>query len=479
MTAAVLDVVHVLEQVEQEKTSALYSLQESQTQLRHAQSALAEQHERARRLQERVHTLRQQGGDSGDIEEGEQDMKSPPWVQDSLEGLGAELLQCKYRLAVTEVVSLKAELKELKEKHKGCVEGASRAEECAQSQLRVLEAQATRLERSCREARERAAALERELQVANSSASESHSALSSAQEDLATFSEELAQLYHHVCLCNNETPNRVMLDYYQQGRAPVRSTPMGLKAQDDHRVLLTPRLARRLAAINAATSTSSDSQSPSESPSKEPLTAEDSPARTPLGSPAISASSSSSSSSPAPESSSASDPRREPTNVQHLSAIIRDQIRHLQKAVDRSLQLSRQRAAVQELAPLIDKDKEACMEEVLKLKSLLSTKREQIATLRLVLKANKQVRALHPKTLETFSSPYFLCGSCCPPLRCCMWRAFPVLLRGFMINSVLCGSTAQQGLMGGAEGKRSGLHGVMISSINTHSVPLLEELGGK
>lgn len=41
---------------------------------------------------------------------------------------------------------------------------------------------------------------------------------------------------------------------------------------------------------------------------------------------------------------------------------------------------------------MLDKDKESCMEEILKLKSLLSTKREQIATLRLVLKANKQVR---------------------------------------------------------------------------------------
>lgn len=59
--------------------------------------------------------------------------------------------------------------------------------------------------------------------------------------------------------------------------------------------------------------------------------------------------------------------------------------------MDRSLQLSRQRAAARELAPLLEKDKESCMEEILKLKSLLSTKREQIATLRLVLKANKQV----------------------------------------------------------------------------------------
>lgn len=78
-------------------------------------------------------------------------------------------------------------------------------------------------------------------------------------------------------------------------------------------------------------------------------------------------------------------------NIYNMNAIIRDQIKHLQRAVDRSLQLSRQRAAARELAPMLDKDKELCMEEILKLKSLLSTKREQIATLRLVLKANKQV----------------------------------------------------------------------------------------
>lgn len=38
-----------------------------------------------------------------------------------------------------------------------------------------------------------------------------------------------------------------------------------------------------------------------------------------------------------------------------------------------------------------ERDNENLLEEVLKLKSLLSTKREQIATLRTVLKANKQV----------------------------------------------------------------------------------------
>lgn len=45
-----------------------------------------------------------------------------------------------------------------------------------------------------------------------------------------------------------------------------------------------------------------------------------------------------------------------------------------------------------------ERDAESLLEEVLKLKSLLSTKREQIATLRTVLKANKQVG--HPSELN-------------------------------------------------------------------------------
>lgn len=53
------------------------------------------------------------------------------------------------------------------------------------------------------------------MQVAQSAANESQGALNVAQDELVMLSEELAQLYHHVCLCNNETPNRVMLDYYR------------------------------------------------------------------------------------------------------------------------------------------------------------------------------------------------------------------------------------------------------------------------
>ncbi|KAM9467910.1 protein bicaudal D homolog 1 isoform 2-T2 [Clarias gariepinus] len=390
-----------LQQVEQEKTSALNSLQECETQLRHTQCALTEQYERARHLHQRVCIPHQQGSaiETGDEDKTMTETKSTSWASEDLQRLGFELLQCKYKLAVTEVVRLNGDLKDLQERHRECVEQAGRAEEQTQVQLQTLKAQVTCLECRCREGREKEAALQRELKKGNASSLEYHNTLAAAQDELASFSEELAQLYHHVCMCNNETPNRVMLDYYRQGRTPPRATSGGLKAQEDHRVLLTPRLARRLAAINAATSstsTPSDSQSPTDSPSKDPLNSEDSPVHA-----AVSASSSSSSSSPAPDSPASSDIRREPINLQHLNAIIRDQIKHLQKAVDHSLQLSRQRAAVRELAPLFDKEKEACMEEILKLKSLLSTKREQIATLRLVLKANKQTAEMALANLKS------------------------------------------------------------------------------
>ncbi|XP_036978227.1 protein bicaudal D homolog 1-like isoform X2 [Acanthopagrus latus] len=427
--------------VEREKVSLMTSLQESQTQLQHTQGALTEQHEKTLRLSQKVIALRrlhrrahlnqeahtsatsqlhhealmelaadeEEAYDEGITEEDKSEILNKSQVF-SYQTPGLEILQCKYRVAVTEVVELKAEVKALHDRLAQFAEGAVGEKPRRNIQLQKLERQAASLEKSCREEREKICSLELELQTAQTAANESQGALNAAQDELVTLSEELAQLYHHVCLCNNETPNRVMLDYYRQGRG-LRGLSASLKAMssDNSKVLLTPRLARRLAAVASTTSTPAESRSPSESPSKEPLSGERGreekegdreglqlpsdhslpPCTPPTRSPSISASSSSSSSS-SPALEPAGELRREPMNIYNLNAIIREQVKHLQRAVDRSLQLSRQRAAARELAPLLDKDKESCMEEILKLKSLLSTKREQIATLRLVLKANKQ-----------------------------------------------------------------------------------------
>ncbi|XP_013980737.2 protein bicaudal D homolog 1 isoform X1 [Salmo salar] len=389
-------------QVEREKSGLLMNLQESQTQLQHIQSALTEQHEHVQRLTERVNAMKHLQSDKeiADAQESEKSNGSPsPCHRDyEVDIHGMDILECKYKVAVTEVTDLKAELKALKENYNQSVEGKGEEQSSSDGKVQALDEQVNRLEQSCRDSHDRVACLEAELKTATGVASESHSMLNTAQDELVTFSEELAQLYHHVCLCNNETPNRVMLDYYRQSR----NTRSGsLKGSEDPRALLSPRLARRLAAINAGFSEAP--RSPIDSPSKEPPSGDNgetgrespapgsqrSPTRTLMDSPVINGTNGPSSSSPMPPEASG-DLRKEPMNIYNLNAIIKDQIKHLQRAVDRSLQLSRQRAAARELAPLFDKDKEACMEEILKLKSLLSTKREQIATLRLVLKANKQ-----------------------------------------------------------------------------------------
>ncbi|XP_061085029.1 protein bicaudal D homolog 1-like isoform X2 [Conger conger] len=363
-------------QVEREKAALLATLQESQTQLQQMQGALSEQHRRMHRLSESLLAMRRLQGPGQSERAAAQEGPGPaPACRDcEMEARSVELLQCKYRVAVTEVVGLQGELKALQETYRrsvDCLEGErARGEE----RLRALHEHVARLERCRQEGRDTIGGLEAELRAAAGVASESQSMLGAAQEELVTFSEELAQLYHHVCLCNNQTPSRVMLDYYRQGRAPWAGC---LRGSDDVRALLSPHLRRRVSSAGL------EPRCPS--PSKDPPATSTGQAGAPLSS---SSSSSSSSTSPVPEP--GGELRREPLNLCTLMAIIREQVKHLQRAVHRALQLSRQRNAARELAPGLDKDREACMEEILKLKSLLSTKREQIATLRLVLKANKQ-----------------------------------------------------------------------------------------
>ncbi|XP_015671155.1 protein bicaudal D homolog 1 isoform X2 [Protobothrops mucrosquamatus] len=367
-----------LMQVEREKAILLANLQESQTQLEHTKGALTEQHERVHRLTEHVNAMRglQSHKELKDVdfEKGRDSGEETHDYEVDINGL--EILECKYKVAVTEVIDLKAEIKALKEKYNKFVESYTEEKDKYESKIQIYDEQVSGLEKSTKESHEKMMQMEKELQRITGVANENHNTLNAAQDELVTFSEELAQLYHHVCLCNNETPNRVMLDYYRQSRVTRSGS---LKGPDDPRGLLSPRLARRATVLPV------EARVPTEQGSKESTEAnkEPSPTKTPTISPVITAP-------PSSPVSDTSDIRKEPMNIYNLNAIIRDQIKHLQKAVDRSLQLSRQRAAARELALMIDKDKEALMEEIMKLKSLLSTKREQIATLRAVLKANKQ-----------------------------------------------------------------------------------------
>ncbi|KAM9641609.1 protein bicaudal D homolog 2 isoform 1-T1 [Trichechus inunguis] len=345
-----------LMQMEREKVNLLATLQDTQKQLEQARGALSEQHEKVSRLTENLSALRrlQAGKERQTALDNEKDRDShEDGDYYEVDINGPEILACKYHVAVAEAGELREELKALRSLHEASE--AQHAEEKSRHEAegQVLMEKLALLEKASRQDRDLLARLEKELKKVSDVAGETQGSLSVAQDELVTFSEELANLYHHVCMCNNETPNRVMLDYYREGQGGAgRASPEGRGRRSP--VLLPKGL---LAAELGRAEGGSGENSPSPS-----------------------------SSLPSP----LSDPRREPMNIYNLIAIIRDQIKHLQAAVDRTTELSRQRIASQELGPAVDKDKEALMEEILKLKSLLSTKREQITTLRTVLKANKQ-----------------------------------------------------------------------------------------
>uniref|UniRef100_A0A8D0CQB8 BICD cargo adaptor 2 n=1 Tax=Sander lucioperca TaxID=283035 RepID=A0A8D0CQB8_SANLU len=340
-----------LMQMEREKVNLLSTLQDSQKQLEQANGALSEHQEKVNRLTENLNAIRKlqaskERQSALDNEKERDSNEDGDYYEVDING--PEILECKYKVAVSEAGELKEELKTLKTEYQACQSRYEEERTRLENDVTTLGGKLATLEKTSQSEREEKAKLEKELRKLSDVAGESQGSLSVAQDELVTFSEELATLYNHVCMCNNETPNRVMLDFYKQGKGG-RSSPEGRGRRSP--ILLT----KGLFPEPGKTDLSDGAPSPVSS----------------LPSPV-------------------SDHRREPMNIYNLVAIIRDQIKHLQLAVDRTTELSRQRVASLELGTVADKDKDACMEEILKLKSLLSTKREQIATLRTVLKANKQ-----------------------------------------------------------------------------------------
>ncbi|XP_042364180.1 protein bicaudal D homolog 2-like [Plectropomus leopardus] len=334
-----------LMQVEREKVALINSLQESQKHLEQAYGTVSEQKETVNRLTENLTAMRklQASKERHSALDSEKDRDShDDGDYYELDINGPEILQCKYTVAVSEAGELRQELKTLRAQYEECRTQYEDERARLDSDVHELRSKLASLEKVSQTDKAEVARLEKELRLVSEAAGESLGSLNVAQDELIAFSEELANLYNHVCMCNNETPNRVMLDYYKEGKAKVRKGQEGKEQQSS--VLLSNGLITETDPGKSSSTTVSL----------------------------------------------ASEHRPEPMNVYNLVAIIRDQICHLQQAVDRTTELSRQRLANLELSTVADKDQEACMGEILKLKSLLSTKREQIATLRAVLKANKQ-----------------------------------------------------------------------------------------
>ncbi|XP_066158406.1 protein bicaudal D [Euwallacea fornicatus] len=180
--------------------------------------------------------------------------------------------------------------------------------------------------------------LDADFKLLKDFACQAGASLDESQNNLQSVTEELAQLYHHVCTVNGQTPTRVVLDHEKEGMTPMTEAAPMMIGEMSKLELLRSRLK-----------------------SDVPLHDLES-----LNDTAILA-----------------------RNV----CTIMDQIKHLRGAIENTIEKSKREKTAGnssfESNEESNQEIQELQEQVIRLKSLLSTKREQIATLRTVLKSNK------------------------------------------------------------------------------------------
>lgn len=213
-----------------------------------------------------------------------------------------------------------------------------------------------RLRNSTTEQEDRIRRLEADLTVMSQLATESQDTLSSTQDSLVQVTDDIANLYHLVCEVNGETPNRLTLEH-------VRGKPRRTKSKPTEHDSLTSTITPSQGQGQSSTNLS-DTVEPN-SDQQQSVTATDreqSPEKEQTGG--------------------TEDPRGDPIACCKLVETINDQIKFLRRAVERSVELSRQR---QNASGLSSEETADMTEQIIKLKAMLSAKREQVSSSLLLL----------------------------------------------------------------------------------------------
>ncbi|KAJ3586123.1 hypothetical protein NHX12_012524 [Muraenolepis orangiensis] len=353
-------------QVEREKSTLVSTIEELQMQLVMSKQALSQQEDKVGSLSQQLevihggqqHNHSQKAGSDGSEGHSDYDYE--------LDVKSTEVLEARMRAAQEELLQMREELTQAGARYTSLEQRCKQERDRWRAEAQELADKIRQCIKSSRQDQERIGELEKEIGATRKVATDSEGHLSVAQEELLAFSEELSNLYHHICVCNNLTPKRVTLDYYRDG---ARANGGGAGGAGCGRRVHHPTPAQQAQRKQRSTDLFG-----SKAATLQFMGEVDS-------------------------SGASTDP--DPSNVRNLMAVIRCQIKHLRVAVD----LCRQRGALPCSAfsnsGECERDAETLMEEVLKLKSQLSTKREQIATLRTVLKANKQTAELALSNLKT------------------------------------------------------------------------------
>ncbi|VDI10404.1 protein bicaudal D [Mytilus galloprovincialis] len=323
----------LLDQSEQEKGELQKALDEAQKLIEDTQQDLIEQKKRADQLKSHINSVIKEretelgmDDDSTDLDELIANETDPD--KKSLLELKKNLRvnERKYSKALSEISTLNDEINNLQARGQ---HGTVRYDE--KEFGHALED----LRNKCNQYENTIKDLEKDLKAMTMAASEAQGSLNTTQDELVKATEEMAQLYHLVCEVNGETPSRVMLDH---AKAAAQLSRDGSRSSSEEKEDPNPK--------------KNGDKSPRKTKSKAKKNYDDI--------------------------------KGDPISCYKLTETVIDQVKYLKRAVEHLMEVSRQRNGDNE-----NTDVQELQEQVVKLKAMLSTKREQIATLRSVLKANK------------------------------------------------------------------------------------------
>lgn len=209
-------------QAEREKSSLVSTVEELQMQLVMSKQALSQQEDKVGSLTQQLEAV--QSSQQHNQEADEKTENGDTAVFDyEVDTKSKEVLEARMRSASEELLKLRDELSQAGARYNGLEQRYKQEKDRWRAEAQELADKIRQCIKSSKQDQERISELEKEIGATRKVANDSEGHLSIAQEELLAFSEELSNLYHHICVCNNLTPKRVTLDYYRDGaRASAR-----------------------------------------------------------------------------------------------------------------------------------------------------------------------------------------------------------------------------------------------------------------
>lgn len=336
----------LLDQSEDEKKQLQKGLDEAQKLMQDTQKDLIEQRERAAQLKSHMSAIANINEAQINLPEDEPTKEDLAEIQNERDPEKREILllkhnchanEKKYMAALKQISNLQSEINSLQERVQNAESNKTIDPEVKETLFN--------LNSKISEYEEKVRSLQKDLSGMTDSADTAQGSLNITQDQLVHITEDLAQLYHLVCEINGELPSRVMLDHAKSAAQMSRPDVSRDGSEEKSDASLK----------NNGDASTDDGESGSEASKKsKALLSQDLKGQ------------------------------GDPTSCGKLVETILDQIKYLRRAVEH-LVVTKQRPD----DDTENQDVKELQEQIVKLKAMLSTKREQIATLRSVLKANK------------------------------------------------------------------------------------------